>query len=135
MPYGVQTEPGQTVPGEFWCNSALYRANADGTNPERLAWGIRNAFHYEFSPKTGHLIFSNKSGNPIPGRPVYDDWETIYELKEGAWYGWPDYYSSVPISDQRFHKPQDAQFKDKKMPMDISRQDGNGETDSDSHEP
>ena len=110
VPYGVQTEPGQVVPGEFWCNSALYRANADGTEPELLAWGIRNAFHQEFGPD-GRIYFSNNSGNPIPGRPVYDDWETIYALEEGAWYGWPDYYSSVPITDPRFHKPDDPQFK------------------------
>ena len=118
VPYGEKTEMGQTIPGEFWCNSALYRANADGSEPERLAWGIRNAFHQEFGPD-GRLYFSNNSGNPIPGRPVYDDWETIYVLEEGAWYGWPDYYSGVPITDKRFKKPEDPQFKDKKMPMDV----------------
>jgi glucose/arabinose dehydrogenase len=118
VPYGVQTEPGQTIKGEFWCNSAMYRANPDGSNPQRIAWGIRNSFHQEFGPD-GRLYFSNNSGNPIPGRPVYDDWETIYVMEEGAWYGWPDYYSSVPITDPRFTKPEDPQFKDKKMPMDI----------------
>jgi glucose/arabinose dehydrogenase len=118
VPYGTQTEPGQKIKGEFWCNSSLYRANADGSNPKLLAWGIRNAFHQEFGPD-GKLYFSNNSGNPIPGRPVYDDWETVYSLEEGAWYGWPDYYSGVPITDKRFHKPQDPQFKDKKMPMDV----------------
>jgi hypothetical protein len=118
VPYGVQTEPGQKIKGEFWCNSSLYSANADGSNPKLLAWGIRNAFHQEFSPD-GKLYFSNNSGNPIPGRPVYDDWETVYALEEGAWYGWPDYYSSVPITGKRFHRPQDPQFKDKKMPMDV----------------
>lgn len=77
-----------------------------------------SAFHQEFGPD-GRLYFSNNSGNPIPGRPVYDDWETIYVLEEGAWYGWPDYYSSVPITDQRFRRPQDPQFKEKKMPMEV----------------
>jgi glucose/arabinose dehydrogenase len=115
VPYGEETEPGQTIKGEFWCNSALYRANADGSNPERLAWGIRNAFHYEFGPD-GEFYFSNNSGNPIPGRPVYDDWETIYRLEEGAWYGWPDYYSSLPITDERFKAPDDPQFKGEPFP-------------------
>lgn len=118
VPYGTTTETGQTLEGEFWCNSALYRANADGSNPERLAWGIRNAFHYEFSPD-GRLIFSNNSGNPIPGRPVYDDWETFYALEEGVWYGWPDYFSSVPITDERFRRPNDPQFQQPPFPHEF----------------
>jgi glucose/arabinose dehydrogenase len=115
VPYGTETTAGQTVEGQFWCNSAFYRVDPDGTNAKRIAWGIRNAFHYEFS-SDGRLIATNNSCNPIPGRPVYDDWETVYEVKEGLWYGWPDYCSGLPITDQRFSKPNDPQFKGKPFP-------------------
>jgi glucose/arabinose dehydrogenase len=109
VPFGTETQPGQTIEGELICNSAFYRADPDGKNLERIAWGIRNAFHHAFSPD-GRLIATNNSGNAIPPRVVFDDWETIYEIKEGEWYGWPDYYSSVPVTDERFQLPEDPDF-------------------------
>jgi glucose/arabinose dehydrogenase len=118
VPFGVQTEPGQTIQGQLKCNSAMYRANPDGTGLERIAWGIRNAFHQQFSP-SGRLIVTQNSGNAIPPRRIFDDWETIYEVKEGAWYGWPDYYSSVPITDPRFSAPEDPNYKGPKGPNEF----------------
>jgi glucose/arabinose dehydrogenase len=107
VPLGTATKPGQKVKGEFICNGALYRANPDGSNIERLATGIRNAFGYNFSPD-GRFIFTNNSGNAIPPRRIHNDWETIYELVPGAWYGWPDYYSGVPVTDPRFADAEDS---------------------------
>jgi glucose/arabinose dehydrogenase len=98
---GEKTEPGQVIKGEKLCNGAMYRADPDGSNIERIAWGFRNTFEYAFAPD-GRLIATNNSGNPIPPRPVFNDWETIYEVQEGQWYGWPDYYSSEPITESRF---------------------------------
>lgn len=118
MPYGVTTEEGQTIQGEFWCNSAFYRANSDGSEPERIAWGIRNAFHYEFAPD-GRLIATNNSCNPIPGRPVYDDWETVYSIEDGKWYGWPDYCIGEPITLDRFAAPDDPQFPGQPFPHEF----------------
>lgn len=118
VPFGTQTEPGQTIEGQLICNSALYRANPDGTDLQRIAWGMRNAFHQQFSP-SGRLIVTNNSGNAIPPRRIFDDWETIYEIKEGAWYGWPDYYSSVPVTDPRFSAPEDPNYKGPKGPNEF----------------
>jgi glucose/arabinose dehydrogenase len=110
VPFGVQTEPGQTVKGEFWCNGAFYRADPDGSNPERIAWGLRDPYHYAYSP-AGRLIATNNGGEAFPNRPIFDDWDTVYEIKDGAWYGWPDYYSGVPVTDDRFKKPNDPNYK------------------------
>lgn len=109
-PLGVDTTNGQTLPGKFWCNGAVYRTNPDGTNPERMAWGLRSVFGLNFSP-AGRLMVTQNSANIMKPRPLYDDWETILEIKPGLWYGWPDYYSGLPITDQRFRRPNDPEWK------------------------
>lgn len=108
-PLGVNTEPGQTLEGQFWCNGAIYRTAADGSNPERVASGFRSVFDLGFSP-AGRLIVTQNSGNVMTPRPIYDDWEPIYEVREGLWYGWPDYYSGLPITDERFRRPNDREW-------------------------
>jgi sporulation protein YlmC with PRC-barrel domain len=119
LPLGVEAEPGMTIPGEFWCHGAVYRANPDGSNPERVAWGLRSVYGLGFSPD-GRLVVTQNSGNIMQPRPIYDDWETIYEIEEGGWYGWPDFYSGLPIVDERFTRPDDPEFSGEPFPHDFS---------------
>ena len=109
VPFGVQTSYGQTIPGQPKCNGAFYKANPDGTELEVIAWGLRSNFGYDFSP-AGRLVATQNSCNPIPPRQVYDDWEPVYEIVPGTWYGWPEFCSSVPIIDPRFILPNDEDF-------------------------
>jgi glucose/arabinose dehydrogenase len=101
VPLGTVTEPGQIIPGQEICNGAFYRANPDGTGIERIAWGFRSSFGYRFSPN-GTLITTQNSANPMKPRGIMNDWEPIYEVVEGEWYGWPDFYSGIPITDSRW---------------------------------
>jgi hypothetical protein len=109
-PLGVNTQPGQTIEGQFWCNGAVYPMDPDGTDAERVAWGFRSVFGLGFSP-SGRLLVTQNSGNIMKPRPLYDDWETILEVQEGLWYGWPDYYSGLPITNDRFRRPNDPEWK------------------------
>ena len=110
VPFGTTTQFGQVISGAVPCNGAFFRANPDGTGLELFAWGLRSDFGYRFDEQ-GRLIASQNSGNLIAPRPVYDDWETIWVVEEGKWYGWPDYFSGLPITDERFALPEDADFK------------------------
>jgi glucose/arabinose dehydrogenase len=101
VPFGTTTKAGQVIEGQLICNGGMFRANADGSNIERIAWGFRNTFGYKFSPD-GRLYTTNNSGNPISPRQIFNDYETIYEVIEGEWYGWPDFYSGIPVTDPRF---------------------------------
>jgi hypothetical protein len=92
----------------------MYRAEPDGSAPEPIAWGLRSNYGYRFGPG-GRLVVTQNSGNPLEPRPVYNDWEPVYEIVEGDWYGWPDFYSSLPVTDARFFRPVDPDFK--KSPM------------------
>lgn len=119
VPAGVETEPGQVVEGEFWCHGAVYRTNPDGTEPARIAWGLRSVFGLDFS-ENGRLVVTNNSGNIMEPRPIYDDWETLYEIEEGGWYGWPDYYSGLPVTDERFTRPNEPDFQGEPFPHEFS---------------
>ncbi len=107
---GETTRAGQVVKGEKICNGAFFRCNPDGSNVERIAWGLRSSFGYRFSPD-GRLISTMNSANPMPPRGLYFDYEPVYEIKQDEWYGWPDFYSGIPITDERFGvKKEDRTF-------------------------
>ncbi len=101
VPLGQETRAGQVIPGQLICNGAFFRCDLDGSNIERLAWGLRSSFGYRYAPD-GRLIATMNSANPMPPRGLYFDYEPIYEIVEGEWYGWPDFYSGLPITDERF---------------------------------
>lgn len=110
VPLGTETEAGQVIQGQEICNGAFYMADLDGSNIERIAWGLRSSFGYRFSPD-GRLITTMNSANPMPPRGIYYDYEPIYEVKQDEWYGWPDFYSGIPITDERFeYKDQKREF-------------------------
>ena len=98
---GTETEAGQVIEGQEICNGAFFRCSLDGTNIQRIAWGLRSSFGYRFSPE-GQLVATMNSANPMPPRGLYFDYESVYEIEEDTWYGWPDYYSGIPITDERF---------------------------------
>lgn len=101
VPLGTKTEMGQVIKGEKICNGAFFRVNPDGSGLERICWGLRSSFGYDFSPD-GKLYATMNSANPMPPRGILFDYESVYEIKEGEWYGWPDFYSGIPITDERF---------------------------------
>ncbi len=119
LPLGVKPEDGMVVPGYSWCHGAFYSATPDGKDIKRIAWGLRSNFGYAFSPD-GRLVSTMNSANIMEPRPVYDDWETIWEISEGAWYGWPDYYSGLPIVAERFKRPNDPDFKKSPFPHEYT---------------
>ena len=119
VPLGVNTEYGETIEGQQWCHGTMYRADPDGSNIERIAWGFRSNFGYNFS-SDGRLITTQNSGNIMAPRPIYEDWEPVYEVIPGEWYGWPDYYSGLPVTDERFTRPNDPEFEGEPFPHDFS---------------
>lgn len=97
MPFG---KTGTRVKGSNRPTGAIYRVDADGKNLEVYAWGFRNPvglFWHEGK------LYCTENGFDIRGsRPIANDLEDLYEVKQGAWYGYPDYGSGIPITDPRF---------------------------------
>jgi glucose/arabinose dehydrogenase len=103
-PFGKTAEAGEMVKGETKASGTILRVNPDGTGLKVYAWGFRNPFGVLWGPD-GKLYVTENGFDVRGSRPVANDKEDLYEVKEGAWYGWPDYASGVPVTDERF-KPE-----------------------------
>ena len=77
------------------------RCNADGSELELVAWGLRNAYGLGFLPD-GRLLAVDQGADDRGSRPVGNAPDMLFEIRRGAWYGWPDFIGDVPITDPRF---------------------------------
>jgi glucose/arabinose dehydrogenase len=92
------------VPGQIKASGTIMRMNADGSGLEVYAWGLRNPYGIMWSPDG--TLYATENGFDVRGsRPIANDEEDIYIIKQGAWYGWPDYAMGLPITSTRF-KPE-----------------------------
>lgn len=103
-PFTQAAPEGSTVNGRTKASGTILRVNADGSGLEVYAWGLRNPFGVMWSPDG--TLYATENGLDVRGsRPVAKDQEDIYVVKQGAWYGWPDYAMGEPVTDSRF-KPE-----------------------------
>ena len=105
VPFGTPTTPGQTVAGNIKASAAILRVRTDGTGLQVYAWGLRNPAGLGFSPD-GRLIAIDQGYDDRGSRPVANAPDPIYEVKQDAWYGWPDYVAGAPITDPSFASKQ-----------------------------
>ena len=113
-PYGVPAKKGEVIKGEFWCSTGVYRARPDGSEPEMLAWGIRNPYGLALN-EDGELYISDNDFEEKGNRAVGEDPDRIWHVKNASkpfgsvetpeWFGFPDYGGlGLPLWDER-HKP------------------------------
>ncbi len=67
--------------------AAIMRYDADGSNGERFAWGLRNPVGLAFEPGT-NTLWATVNERDDQGNEIPPDLVTI--VTEGANYGWPD---------------------------------------------
>ncbi len=101
VPFGTATEPDQHIPAQLPCTAAVMRCNPDGSDLELVAWGLRNAYGLGFLPD-GRLLATDQGADDRGSRPVGNAPDLLYEVREGAWYGWPDFIGGVSVTDERF---------------------------------
>jgi glucose/arabinose dehydrogenase len=99
VPYRTETQRGQVIPGSVK-STALLRCDLDGGNLEIVAWGLRNPHGIDFHPD-GRL-FVTEHGMDSRNRHIIGDYDDFYEIVQGAWYGWPDFASGLPLDDPRW---------------------------------
>jgi glucose/arabinose dehydrogenase len=92
------------VQAQPMCTSAIYRLRAGSTTPELVAWGFRNPVALAMSAD-GTLYVGNQGADARSTRPIERDVDSVLRVREGAWYGWPDYsaglvaFPSAPVID------------------------------------
>ncbi|WP_338847143.1 hypothetical protein V8J88_00315 [Massilia sp. W12] len=94
---GERHAPGARLAAQLPCTSSVMRMNLDGSELELVAWGLRNAYGLLFLPD-GRLLATDQGADVRGVRPVYGCPDFLYEVKAGAWYGFPDFYGGKPIS-------------------------------------
>lgn len=105
--FGTVLPEGTRVPAQLPCTSAVMRCDPDGGSLELVAWGLRNAFGLLFL-RDGRLIATDQGADDRGSRPVGNCPELLFDVREGRWYGWPDFVGGTPICDPRF-APEDGQ--------------------------
>jgi glucose/arabinose dehydrogenase len=101
VPFGTETAPGQVVPGAVKCTTGVFALDVASGEVELLAWGLRNAFGISFHPD-GRLFVTEHGIDERGARFIVGDPDDFYEVKQGAWYGWPDYASGVRLDDPQW---------------------------------
>lgn len=100
-PFGVTTESGQRIAGQVPCTAAVLRCALDGSGLELVAWGLRNAYGLAFLPD-GRLVATDQGADDRGSRPIGNAPDVLFEVRPGAWYGWPDFVAGRPVTDPRF---------------------------------
>lgn len=106
-PFGSVHAPGTRIAGRTPCTASVMRCNLDGSNLELVAWGLRNAYGLGFLPD-GRLLATDQGADVRGVRPVWNCPDFLYEVKPGAWYGWPDFFGGRPIHHARYRAPDGA---------------------------
>jgi glucose/arabinose dehydrogenase len=84
----------RSVPAAPLCTSSVYRLKPGRSAPELVAWGFRNPVALAFDGD-GTLLVGMQGADVRSTRPVKNDADSILRIREGAWYGWPDYSATL----------------------------------------
>ena len=100
-PFGVGRSGGEQVKGRVPANGAIHKLNIDTGELEIYCDGLRNPYGLTITPD-GTMYATNLGYDDRGVRAVKDSPDWVVELKEGAWYGWPDYAGITPLTDKKF---------------------------------
>jgi glucose/arabinose dehydrogenase len=103
-PFGTPSTAGEVIKGDPKCGGSIARFNPDGSGYEMVAWGLRNPFGLEFD-KSGQLWATYHGADVRGSRNIYNDPDYLVKVEQGAWYGWPEYFDGLPVTDSRFKDP------------------------------
>ena len=103
-PFGTSSTAGEVIKGNVKCGGSIVRFDPDGSNFELIASGLRNPFGLEFD--AAKQLWATFHGIDVRGsRNVFNDPDYLVRVEQGAWYGWPDYFDSEPVTAARFNAP------------------------------
>jgi len=101
MPYGNSSTQGQRIRIESLGNACVVEIDLDNNKSSLYASGIRNIKGWDLDSE-GKLIGIVGGMENIGERPINRDFDYLYKIDKGKWYGWPDFSGGDPISSPRF---------------------------------
>ena len=124
VPFGTETTAGQVVPGSTKASGAILRCNPDGSDLEVVGWGLRNPYGLAFAAD-GSLYATEHGMDARSKRHIVGDFDDLYLIEEGRWYGWPDFASGIRLDDPRWggggqgREPVLAEFPEEQPPFPV----------------
>jgi glucose/arabinose dehydrogenase len=106
-PFGSTAAPGEVARGRDRCGGSIVRFWPSGEGFELVAWGLRNPFGLRFDAR-GRLFATSLGADVRGSRAVFNDPDLMVRVREGAWYGWPDFFDGEPADARRFAAPDHA---------------------------
>jgi glucose/arabinose dehydrogenase len=102
--FGTPVTAGQVIRGSVPCSGAIMRMSLSGGKPEVVAWGLRNPYGIAFSP-SGKLYVTENGYDDRGSRPVWGTPDVVWEIRQGTWYGWPDFSAGRSLTGKEFRPP------------------------------
>jgi glucose/arabinose dehydrogenase len=124
-PFGTSSERGEMIKGSNKASGAVLSCLSDGSDLRVVAWGLRNPYGIAFHPD-GRLFVTEHGSDERGARWIIGDPDDFYEIRDGAWYGWPDFASGVRLDDPRWgeggtgREPVLATFPDPDPPKPVA---------------
>lgn len=107
VPYGTETTPGQVIKGTNLAGGAILVFDPDNAQAsvKPYAWGFRNVVGIAWNKK-GEMFACQNGYDQVAERPIADAYDPTYRVKEGAWYGWPDFTANGdPVTSSKYEPP------------------------------
>lgn len=101
MPYGNSSSQGQKIKPSSIGNASIIEIDAKSKKYSLYACGLRNITGWDLDSK-GELIGIVGGMENVGVRPINRDFDYIYKIDKGKWYGWPDFSGGDPITSPRF---------------------------------
>ncbi|GKX66870.1 hypothetical protein [Inconstantimicrobium mannanitabidum] len=99
-PIGKSVSEGEKINGTLPANACIL--SIDKNNKIKVfASGIKNVIGFGIT-SDGNLIAAVSGMEEKGIRPISNDKDYIYEIKEGDWLGWPDFSGGDPVTSPRF---------------------------------
>lgn len=99
--FGQEVKKGEKIKESDFSNASILKYNLNTGKCITYATGIRNVEGLDTNSRGE--ITAIVGGMEEEGlRSIKDDVDYIYDIKEKAWYGWPDFSGGDPITSPRF---------------------------------
>lgn len=109
VPFNTETRPGQVIKGVKKPGGAIL--SFDPMNAEQTirtyAWGFRNVIGIAWN-ENGQMYASENGYDirPDAARPIKDEIDATFRVREGEWYGYPDFSRTLePLTLDKFEAP------------------------------
>lgn len=107
VPFGTATTPGQVIKASAKPGGAImvFDPNNPQATLKSYAWGFRNVIGFAWN-KQGEMFATQNGYDVAADRPVKDQYDPTYRVREDAWYGVPDFSAALePLTDPKFQPP------------------------------